>query len=84
MCIKTVENYPHVLEFFSECSKTQKMCNKLPVRTLLQQNLFLNHLWLKKYVMKQLIDVFFVFSSIPDQHKTQEMSDSIVSEDLFW
>ena len=33
--------------------------------------------------MKQLIDVFFVFSSIPDQHKTQEMCDSIVSEDLF-
>ena len=33
--------------------------------------------------MKQLIDVFFVFDSIPDRYKTQEMYDRVVSEDPF-
>ena len=28
MCHKTVNNYPHTLEFFSECYKTHKMCDK--------------------------------------------------------
>ena len=34
-------------------------------------------------MIKQLIDVFFVFDSIPDWYKTQEMCDRVVSEDLF-
>ena len=33
--------------------------------------------------MKQLIDVFFVFDSILDRYKTQEISDRVVSEDPF-
>ena len=37
---------------------------------------------LKKCVIKQSIDVF-VFDSIPDQYKTQEMCDRVVSEDPF-
>ena len=28
MCNKTVNNYPHVLEFIFECYKTQKLCDK--------------------------------------------------------
>ena len=28
MCNKAVDNYPHALEFVSECYKTQKMCDK--------------------------------------------------------
>ena len=27
MCNKAVDNYPHALEFVSECFKTQKMCD---------------------------------------------------------
>ena len=32
-------------------------------------------------VIKQLIDVFFVFDSIPDRYKTQEICERVVSED---
>ena len=28
MCDKAVDNYPHELEFVSECCKSQRMCNK--------------------------------------------------------
>ena len=34
-------------------------------------------------MIKQLIDVFFVFNSIPDQYKIQEMCDRVVFEDPF-
>ena len=34
-------------------------------------------------MIKQLIDVFFVFDSIPDCYKTQEMCDRVISEDHF-
>ena len=33
------------------------------------------------WVIKQLIDVFFVFDSIPDRYKTQEICERVVSED---
>ena len=45
--------------------------------------MFLNALWLKKCVIKQLIDVFFVFDSIPDWYKTQKICDRVVSKDPF-
>ena len=28
MCNKAVDSYPHTLEHFSKCYKTQKMCDK--------------------------------------------------------
>ena len=28
MCNKAVDNYPHALEFVTECYKTQNMCDK--------------------------------------------------------
>ena len=36
-----------------------------------------------KCVIKRLIDVFFVFDSIPNQNISTEMGDSIISEDPF-
>ena len=35
------------------------------------------------WIDKAMDRYFFVFDSIPDQHKTQEMCDSVVSDDLF-
>ena len=35
MCHKAVENYPHALEFVTECYKTQKMSDKLLIFILL-------------------------------------------------
>ena len=34
-------------------------------------------------MIKQLLDVFFLFDSISNQHKTQEMWDRVVPEDPF-
>ena len=45
----------------------------------MHQNLFLNVKRLKNCVIKQFIDVFFVFDSIPDQYKTQEICDIVDS-----
>ena len=86
MCDKAVDNYPHALKAFSDCYITQKMCDKaLSILILLQYNLFLNAIRLKKCVTKLSIDVFFVnaFVSIPDRYKTQKICDRVVSEDLF-
>ena len=44
--------------------------------------MFLIGVRLKKSVLKPLIDLV-VFDSIPDQYKTQEMCDRVVSEDPF-
>ena len=43
-------------------------------------NLFLNDLRFKKCVIKKLINVF-LFDSIPKQYKTQEMCNTVVSND---
>ena len=42
MCNKAVDNYPHALEFVSECYKTQKMCDKAVNTYPSTINLFLN------------------------------------------
>ena len=63
----------------------------------MHQNLFLNAIRLKKCVIKfslpillqyecvikLLINVFLRFSYIPDQYKTQEMYNRIISDDPF-
>ena len=36
MCHKTVEIYPHALEFVPECYKTQKVCHKVDILSLIQ------------------------------------------------
>ena len=83
MLNKAVDNYPHVLEFVPECFMTKKMCDKA-VNTYPSANIFfLNALWLKKCVIKQLINAFFVFDSIPNQYITQGMCDRVTSENAF-
>ena len=79
MCNKAVDNYPHALEFIPECFMIQR---KLSILILLQYNLFLNAIGLKKCVMKLLINLFMFFY-IPDRYKTQEMCDRIISDDPF-
>ena len=79
LCDKAVEKYLYVLEFVPECSKTpNKYVIKMLILIRLQYNLFLNAIRLKKCVIKQFID-FFVFDSIPDQYKIQEICDIVVS-----
>ena len=80
MCNKAVDNYPYTSKFVPNCYKTQKRVIMLSILILLQYNLFLNVIRLKKCVIKQFIDVyFFVFDSIPDQYKTQEICDIVIS-----
>ena len=83
MCDKDVGNYAHVLEFAPNCYKTKTCVIKPSMLILLQYNLFLIALRLKKWDSKLLISVLFVFSSNLDWYKTQEMCDSVVSEDPF-
>ena len=94
MCDKAVDNYLHVFEFVRKCYKTKKI---LLILVLLQLNLFLINLRLKKCVIKPLINIIlclilcdkavdkyhFVFDSVPDQFKTHKMCDKIVSDDPF-
>ena len=47
--------------------------------TLMHWNLLLNAISLNKYVIKQIKSGFFVFDSIPDQYKTQEICNIVVS-----
>ena len=52
MCNKAVDNEPHALEFIPECFMTQEMCDKVINTILLQYNLFLNAIKLKKCGIK--------------------------------
>ena len=82
MCNKVVDNYPNALEFVPECYKTQKMCDKAVNTYPSTMNFFLNSLWLKRCVIKQLIYVFcfWFYSKLV---YNQEVCDRVVSEDLF-
>ena len=75
MCNKAVDNYPHVLEFVPECCKTQNMCDKAVDTYPSTKNLFLNAVRLKKCVIKQSIDVFFVFNSVPGRYINSRNED---------
>ena len=86
MCDKAVDNYRHALKFVPDCYKTQNMCDKAVIFILLQRNLFLNAVRLKKCMIKLLINVFCIFFySWPykTRYKTQEMCDRLASEDHF-
>ena len=77
MCYKAVDNYP-------DCYMIQKCVTKLPILIILQYNLFLNAIRLKKYVIKLLIDVFLhLLIFLIDITNTQEMCDRAISEDTF-
>ena len=51
MCDKSVGNNPHALVVFPDCYMTQKCVTKLSILILLQYNLFLNAIKLKKCVI---------------------------------
>ena len=57
---------------------------KLSILILLQHNLFLNAIRLKKCVTKLLTNVFLYFfiRYVPDQYKTQQMCDKAVDDCL--
>ena len=52
MCNKAVDNYPYTSKFVPNCYKTQKRVIMLSILILLQYNLFLNVIRLKKSVIK--------------------------------
>ena len=58
MCNKAVDNYPHALEFVSECYKTRKMCDKVVNNYPSTVKFFLNAIRLKKCVTELFIDAF--------------------------
>ena len=51
MCDKSVSNNPHALVVFPDCYMTQKCVTKLSILILLQYNLLLNAIKLKKCVI---------------------------------
>ena len=61
MCNKALDNYRHALEFTPECCKTQNMRDKAFNTYSATIKLSLNVLWLKKCVIKQLIDFFCIY-----------------------
>ena len=64
---------------FLSASKTTKWVIKQLKTSLIHQNLFLNAIKLNKCVIKNFIDVFFVFDSIPGRCKTQQICDIVAS-----
>ena len=60
MCNKPLDNYHHALKLVPNCYITQKIVIKLSILIILEHNLFLNAIRLKKCVIKQLIDFFCI------------------------
>ena len=83
MCDKSVDSYPHALEFVPECYKNKKRVIKLLMLTLLQLNISLIDLRLNKYMIKPLINVLLhlILFSINKWNQTWEKCDKIVSRD---
>ena len=81
MCNKAVDNYPHALEYVSECYKTcDKAVNTYPSTTKFVSECFMTlEMW-----DKAVSRCFIVFDSILDQYKTQEVCGRVVSEDPFF
>ena len=68
MCGKGINNYSHAIKFFPIAIRPRKCAIKLPVLILLQYNLFLNAISVKKWLTKLSILVYFIFDSVLDQH----------------
>ena len=76
---KAVDNYPQVLELVAECYKTQKMYEK-PVDTHPPTIKYVSECYKTQGMRnKAVYRSFFVFNSFPDQYKTPEIYDIIVS-----
>ena len=66
MCKKTVDNYPHALEFVPStikfvlvCFITQQMCDKAVNRCCLYLILFLIEIKLNRCVTELFLEIFF-------------------------
>ena len=87
-----MENYPHALKFVPECFMTQKMCDKT-VDTYLSIIKFVPEFFMTQEMCNKAVNkcflyliIFLWYKTIYDiniWYKTQEMCDSVVSEDLF-
>ena len=80
---KAVDNYHHASKLVPDCFITQKYVIKLSILIITQHKLFLIAIRLNKCVIKLFNKCFLAFIYIPDQSKTQEMCDRVVSEDPF-
>ena len=67
---------------FLTATKIKKYVIKQLIIALIHYNLLLIAIRLNKFVIKHFIDVF-LFDSIPDHYKTQEICDIVVSLYLF-
>ena len=88
MCNKAINNYPYALEFVCKWYETHKICDKAIDTHLFTMNNELSFWMLLKvsFINLSFINVlysssfmFFIFSSIPDQYKTQEICDLVDS-----
>ena len=80
MCNKAVDNYLHALEFFLDCDISQKMCNEA-INTHPSTTQYVPDQFKTQEMFVTAINrcFFFVFDSILDRYKTQEMYDIVVS-----
>ena len=74
---------PPMLEFVSECCKTQTMCVKFAGTDSFAIKFVLECCKTHEMCNEGVNICFFVFDSIPEWCKTHEMCDRIVSEDPF-
>ena len=82
ICDKAVDNYPHALKSVPDCYMTRHCVIKLSILILLQLNMFLINLRLKKCVIKSLIDVFLYMILFPINIRLTKCVTEI-SEDPF-
>lgn len=76
---KKMTNMQLKTTFHDKTQRPKKYVIKPPICILLQYNLFLNNIGLKKCLRNLLTFVCFVFNSVSDWYKTQEMCDRIAS-----
>ena len=93
MCNKAIENYPHALEYVSECYKTQKVCDKAD-DTFHSTIKFVTECYKTNEICHRAVHrCFFVFDSIldkyislinicPYKYVTQEICDEAVNDSL--
>ena len=71
MCIKAEDNYPHVLEFVSECFMNQEMRNKAVNRCFFVFNSVLVQYKTEEKCDRVVFEDLFSMRYVPDQYKTQ-------------
>ena len=78
ICNRAGDNYAYASEFVPNCYKTQNMCNKV-VNTSPSAIQFVSEFYKKHCCVWP-----FVFDSDANQYKSQEVYDTVISEDPFF